>query len=112
MRHTTRWVLPATLTLALLAGAAHADVSINETQATLATFKRTDPEMDRLFRESAGYVVFPEVKKGAFVFGGAGGEGLLYDRGVPVGTVQLTQVTVGAQVGGQTYAEIIFLQDQ
>lgn len=112
MKHTNRWLLPATLALAMLAGAAYADVSINETQSTLNSFKKADPSIDRLFRDSVGYVVFPEIKKGAFVFGGAGGEGVLYDRGVPVGKVTLTQVTVGAQAGGQSYGELIFLQDQ
>jgi lipid-binding SYLF domain-containing protein len=112
MRHTHRWLLPATLALAMLAGVAYAEVSINDAQANLAAFKKADPTLEPKLRDAAGYVVFPEIKKGAFVFGGAGGEGLLYEGGVPVGKVTLTQVTVGAQAGGQSYSQLIVLEDQ
>jgi lipid-binding SYLF domain-containing protein len=74
------------------------------------TFKAADPSMAKLFTDTAGYVVFPEVKKGAFIAGGAGGMGVLYEKGKPVGMVKLSQITVGAQVGGQAYSEIVFLQ--
>jgi lipid-binding SYLF domain-containing protein len=109
MKHLTKW---AVLPLALLAAAAQAEISVDEAQATVDEFKKRDPDLGALFLSSAGYVVFPEVKKGGFVFGGAGGEGVLFEKGVPVGTVKMTQVSVGAQVGGKTYSEIVFLQDK
>ena len=37
---------------------------------------------------------------------------MLYEKGKAVGAVKLTQVTVGAQVGGQTYSELILFEDQ
>ena len=56
----------------------------------IGTFKTTDPGMTRFFVNSAGYVVFPDVKKGGFIAGGAGGLGVLYEKGKPVGKVKLT----------------------
>jgi lipid-binding SYLF domain-containing protein len=35
---------------------------------------------------------------------------VLFEKGAPIGKVTLNQVSVGAQVGGQEYSEIIFLE--
>ena len=51
---------------------------------------------------------FSQIKKGAFVVGGAGGDGVLYERGKPVGKVNMSQVSVGAQAGGQNDARSSF----
>jgi lipid-binding SYLF domain-containing protein len=56
--------------------------------------------------------VFPTIGKGAFVIGAAHGSGRVYVGGKYVGDTSMTQVTVGAQVGGQAYREIIFFQNQ
>src|SRR5258708_7169782 len=103
-----KWMIPLTL----IGAAAWADISVDEARATVDSFKRRDPDMQQIFTNAAAYVVFPTVKKGAFIVGGAGGDGILFENGAPVGTVRLTQVTVGAQVGGQTYSELVFLQDK
>jgi len=36
----------------------------------------------------------------------------VYEKGVLAGMAKLTQVTVGAQLGGQSYAEVIFFENQ
>ena len=92
-----------------IAGNAHAD-DISDTNEKIALFKKTDPDLARFFKNSVGYAVFPSVGKGAFIVGGAHGNGILYEGGEPVGTASLTQATVGLQVGGQAYAEIIFFE--
>jgi lipid-binding SYLF domain-containing protein len=102
-----KWILP----LALFGATAWADVTMGEAKATVDQFKKRDRKLDKFFTESVGYVVFPEIKKGAFVFGGAGGEGILFEHDKPVGSVKMTQVTVGAQVGGANYSELIFIAD-
>jgi lipid-binding SYLF domain-containing protein len=56
-------------------------------------------------------VVFPSVKKGAAGIGAARGKGVLFEGGEAVGRSTLSQGTIGAQLGGQTYREIIFFQD-
>lgn len=69
--------------------------------------ERTDPSLSPLFRRSEGYAVFPTVGKGAAGVGGAYGKGVLYDRGRVVGYCDLTQGTIGLQLGGQSYTQII-----
>ena len=46
----------------------------------------------------------------AFV-AGAGGDGVLFVGGQPVGTANMGQASIGAQLGGQTYSEVIFFQN-
>jgi lipid-binding SYLF domain-containing protein len=85
---------------------------ITDSKEAKASFKKADPSMDNLFAKSAGYVIFPNVGKGAAGVGGAAGKGTVYEHGVPVGTAQMVQVTVGAQAGGQAYREIIFFENK
>ena len=85
---------------------------IHESKDAKASFLKTDPSMENLFKHSSGYVIFPNVGKGAAGVGGAAGKGAVYEKGTPVGTAQLVQVTVGAQAGGQAYREIIFFENR
>lgn len=91
-------------------GRAANDELVNEARQTISTYRRIDPGLDDFFRRSAGYVVFPGIGKGGYVVGGAHGTGILFQNGVPAGRVTLNQVTVGAQIGGQEFSEIIFLE--
>lgn len=81
-----------------------------EARDTIAAFKKADPSLSRFFNNAAGYAVFPTITKGAVGIGGAGGHGVLFEKGKPTGKASLSQVTVGAQLGGQTYSEIIFFE--
>ena len=60
---------------------------------------------------SAGYAVFPNIgAAGAIIAGGAYGQGVLYENGVPTGYVSLKQGSIGPQLGGQSFAELVFLR--
>jgi lipid-binding SYLF domain-containing protein len=85
---------------------------ITDSKVAKADLRKSDPSMENLFKNSAGYVIFPNVGKGGVGVGGAAGKGTVYQNGVPVGTAQMVQVTVGAQAGGQAYREIIFFKDK
>jgi lipid-binding SYLF domain-containing protein len=85
---------------------------VSTAQATVEVFKKDDPSMAQLFQSAAGYAIFPQVKKGAVIVGGAGGDGVLFERGKPVGKVSLSQVSVGVQAGAQTYSEVVFLANE
>jgi len=87
----------------------HASMT-HEAQTTVEDFRRTDPELSRFFDGAVGYAVFPTVGKGAAGVGGAYGKGVLFERGTAVGQSTLTQVTVGPQLGGQAYSEIVFFE--
>ena len=71
---------------------------------------RRDSTLQRLLDSSVGYVVFPNIGKGGFIFGGAHGKGLVYEGGRLIGLASVSQATVGAQIGGQVYREIIFFE--
>ena len=84
-----------------------------EVEAAVAAFKREDPSMiPRFFDSAYGYAVFPAVGKGGFGVGGAYGRGELFEQGRMVGYCDLSQATIGLQLGGQQYREIIFFQDK
>jgi lipid-binding SYLF domain-containing protein len=83
---------------------------INASRATVLTFQKADPGLSTFFAKSAGYAVFPSVGKGGFGVGGAYGEGVVYQNNQPIGRAKLTQVSVGAQVGGQEFSQVIFFE--
>jgi lipid-binding SYLF domain-containing protein len=64
------------------------------------------------FNHSYGYAVFPTIGKGGLGVGAAHGNGHVYKHGQYVGDTSMTQLSVGAQAGGQAYSQIIFFQDQ
>ena len=90
--------------------AADDNTLIADARATIQTFKKTDPKLDKFFGSAAGYAVFPTIAKGAMVVGGAGGDGVLFVAGQPVGKSSMGQASIGFQLGGQTYSEIVFFE--
>lgn len=84
----------------------HADVL-----TTVERFKTEDPSIKTFFDDALGWAVFPSVIKGGAGFGGAHGRGELYEGGTMTGYCDLSQATIGFQLGGQVYSEIIFFQN-
>ena len=82
----------------------------NDAHAALQKMERKDPSLSGLLASSAGYAVFPEIGKGGFLVGGAYGRGILYERGRPTGYVELNQGSIGAQIGAETFTELIVLK--
>jgi len=64
------------------------------------------------FDDSYGYAIFPIIGKGGVGIGGAHGRGRVYARGAHVGNTKMTQLTVGFQLGGQAFSQIIFFEDE
>jgi lipid-binding SYLF domain-containing protein len=85
---------------------------INDNKEAKANFIKADSLMQHLFENSAGYVIFPNVGKGAIGVGGAAGNGILYEGGKAVGRASMKQVNVGFQFGGKAYREVIFFENQ
>ena len=100
----------ATALFLSLAQPVQADDPVKEANDTVALFKKTDPSLSKFFQDAAGWVVFPTVGKGAIGIGGAGGSGVLFEKGKAVGKASLVQVTIGLQLGGQSYSEIVFFE--
>jgi lipid-binding SYLF domain-containing protein len=78
--------------------------------AAIKAFKQNDPSMGRFFKNAYGFVIFPSIGKGGFGIGGAAGKGKVYEQGDYIGNSKLKQFTIGFQLGGQKYREIIFFQ--
>ncbi len=97
----------AILLLVFTASTALAD----EYQDTINVFKNAG-ESGTFFKSAYGYAVFPTIGKGGVGVGGAFGKGRVYEKGKYVGDASMTQVTVGFQLGGQAYSQIVFFQDQ
>jgi lipid-binding SYLF domain-containing protein len=69
-------------------------------------------ESGQFFDKSYGYAVFPTIGKGGMGIGGAHGSGRVYVQGEYVGDTKMTQLTIGWQLGGQAFSQIIFFQDK
>ena len=78
---------------------------------TKAEFIKVDPGMEEFFNSAYGYAVFPSIGKGAIGIGGAAGKGVVYQGSNVTGGVNMTQLSVGFQFGGQAYSEVIFFED-
>jgi len=102
--------LAATVALAALAtmpSAARAD----EYADTVQLFKNAG-QSGTFFDKAHGYAVFPTIGKGALGIGGARGTGRVYVQGRHVADTTLTQLSIGFQAGGQTFSQIVFLEDE
>jgi lipid-binding SYLF domain-containing protein len=84
----------------------------NDSREAKAAFIKTDPSMQSLFDNSYGYVIFPNIGKGAIGIGGAAGNGTVFEKGKAVGSAKMKQVSVGFQFGGQVYREVIFFENK
>jgi len=85
---------------------------MDDSKNAKASFIKTDSLMHNLFESSVGYVIFPNVGKGAIGVGGAAGNGILYEGGKAIGRASMKQVNVGFQFGGKAYREVIFFESQ
>ena len=87
-------------------------VIIEDVDSARAEFIRTDLLMKSLFDSAYGYVIFPNIGKGAIGVGGASGNGIVYEKGTMIGKASMKQVTIGFQFGGQAYREVIFFENK
>jgi len=78
---------------------------------TIKTFK-SSPQVQPFFKSAYGYVVFPTIGKGGIGIGGAYGKGQVYRRGKVTGKSSMFKGTIGFQLGGQVFSQIIFFQDK
>jgi lipid-binding SYLF domain-containing protein len=110
--------LTGLIAVAVLAGAMVASADDQpptldqQVKDAIQLFKKTDSTIQKTFDTAYGYVVFPSIGKGAVGIGAAAGDGQVYERGTLVGTARMTQITIGAQLGGQKFAEVLFFEDK
>jgi len=78
---------------------------------TIEVFKKSDA-VEPFFASCFGYAVFPSIGKGGIGIGGAYGTGQVYAQGVPTGTAKMFKGTIGFQLGGQVFSQMIFFEDK
>lgn len=97
----------AMLAMVVVAGPLRAD----EYTDTIKNY-RVAPATEPFFKNAYGYAIFPTIGKGAVGVGGAYGEGRAYKSATYVGDVSMAQLSIGWQLGGQTYSELIFFENK
>lgn len=85
-----------------------------ETQvaSTKERFLKEDPTMQALFDNAYAYAIFPDIVRGAAGIGATHGRGMVYQGGRFVGFCDVTQGTIGLQLGGQSFAQVLFLRSE
>ena len=95
---------------------ASADKDRDEIHQLVQTIKKDwqakDDTFNSTLEKAYAYAIFPEVGKGGFIVGASHGAGEVYQKGKLIGYTKMTQTTVGAQVGGQTFAEVILFKNK
>ncbi len=105
-------IMTSTLPVSLMAQDAKDSKIIADSKEAKTEFIKADGLMQSLFDNSYGYVIFPNVGKGAIGIGGAAGNGTVFENGKEIGGATMKQVSVGFQFGGQAYREVIFFENK
>jgi lipid-binding SYLF domain-containing protein len=109
MLASRRFTLLTLLSSALTLGAA-APAWADDYQKTMQRFRKAE-ESGRFFANAHGYAVFPTIGKGGIGVGGAYGRGRVYQQGRHIGDTSMTQLSIGFQLGGQGFSQIIFFEN-
>lgn len=99
----------AVLLLASVLASVSFAASNADCQETLKQFRGLG-DTARFIGESYGYAVFPTIGKGGIGIGGAYGEGCVYRAGSRTGSVDMGQITIGFQLGGQAYSQLVLFK--
>jgi lipid-binding SYLF domain-containing protein len=83
-----------------------------EAEAAYQSMTTKDPSLAGFVDRAAGYAILPSVGKAGLIAGGGYGRGILYEKGRPIGYVDLSQGSVGAQIGAETYNELVVFENE
>ena len=81
------------------------------TKEALLKFKKISA-LKPYFKKAAGYAVFPNIGKAGIGIGGARGKGEVFQKDIVIGSTAVTQLSIGFQLGGQAFSQIIFFKDK
>jgi len=96
------------ITLITLFGTQAMANAIDKTVNKFRRIQHTTP----FFKHAYGYAVFPTVGAGGFIIGASYGKGSVFVNGKQTGTSTLTAASIGFQLGGKAFSEIIFFKDK
>jgi lipid-binding SYLF domain-containing protein len=78
---------------------------------TIDIYKKSEA-VQPFFKKAYGYAVFPTVGKAGIGIGGSYGTGQVYRGGKVTGETSLIKATIGFQLGGQAFSQMIFFEDK
>lgn len=104
-------LIASSLLLALISTSAIADDELAKCNETVSKFKELGNVM-QMSEEAYGFAVLPTIGKAGVGIGGAGGKGCVFAGGKQTGTVKMGQLTIGWQLGGQAYSQLILFKNE
>jgi lipid-binding SYLF domain-containing protein len=116
-----KWFTLLLLAIGMLAGCTSAPTPVTKVgreylsqrcRSAIVEFKHASSSMSKRIQSAYAYAVFPSIGAGALGIGGAAGRGEVFCAGQQIGYCKMTQVNIGAQIGGQTFAELILFRDK
>lgn len=103
-------LIPSTMLLAILISLSLSPAWADEYSKTEDMFRNAG--ISDMFDSAFGYALFPTIGKAGFVIGGAYGKGQVYAQGKYQGNTTMTQATIGFQLGGSGFSQVVFFQDK
>jgi lipid-binding SYLF domain-containing protein len=100
-------VLMVVVAALILSNPAYADKFTD----TINVFKKSEA-VQPFFKNAYGYAVFPTIGKAGIGIGGSYGTGQVYQGGKVTGEVSLIKGSIGWQLGGQAFSQMIFFKDK
>jgi lipid-binding SYLF domain-containing protein len=85
--------------------------AVQDYSNSMAVFEKS-PACRYFFKNAYGYAMFPTIGQGAFGIGAAHGDGQVYRGGKVTGYASMTQLSIGFQLGGEAYSQIVFFEDK
>lgn len=71
-----------------------------------------DAGASNMFENAHAYALFPTIGKAGLVIGGAYGKGRVFQGGKHIGDTSMTQGSIGFQIGGTGFSQVIFFEDK
>jgi lipid-binding SYLF domain-containing protein len=84
----------------------------SESRAALRQLVAQNPAASKVSQNAIAVLVFPNVVKAGFIFGGQGGEGVLFVHGQRAGHYRTFAASYGLQAGVQKYGYALFFMNQ
>ena len=97
-------------TIAVVMSIAAAGQHVRDFSEAIQTFESV-PAVQPFFDDCYGYAVWRRIGRGGIGIGAATGRGQVYVDGKVTGFSRLVDVSIGLQLGGQVYRQIIFFED-
>lgn len=85
---------------------------IDNAESTLQALLSQNPAARAINDKAIAVLVFPNVLKAGFIYGGATGNGVLFRNGSPDGIYNTSAVSYGLQAGAQDYSYALFFVNQ